>query len=303
MPAHTTNLAYSIALALGGRPNGTGWSCCCPAHADATPSLSVTERDGKVLVYCYAGCAQGAVIGALKARGLWGSEAQQSAQQPGPEPAETQKPEPPRDPLRSWARAVPVYFGSLPHLYLMSRAIALTAVEGSSLRFISDLWHWPSQSRWPAMIALVKLATGVEITCHQTFLSRDGAGKAPVEKPRLFPAGVSPLGGGVWFGTPDPAREFIVAEGLESLLSALRIFHVEAGCAALSALGIRCLILPPEAKRVRVFADHDAEGQGLAAAQDARRRWLGEGREVALSRAREIGWDANDVLMHRAGRI
>ena len=52
------------------------------------------------------------------------------------------------------------------------------------------------------------------------------------------------MGGGVWFGDADPAHEFIVAEGIESTLSAMRIFGVTAGCAALSEGGVRRLILP-----------------------------------------------------------
>lgn len=43
----------------------------CPAHADDHPSLSVTERDGRLLVHCHAGCPQEAVVEALRERGLW----------------------------------------------------------------------------------------------------------------------------------------------------------------------------------------------------------------------------------------
>ena len=43
----------------------------CPSHEDDKPSLSLTERDGRILVKCHAGCAQSAVIAALKAKGLW----------------------------------------------------------------------------------------------------------------------------------------------------------------------------------------------------------------------------------------
>src|SRR6202035_662934 len=44
------------------------------AHKDRNLSLAITEKDGKVLVHCYAGCPQRAVIEALNARGLWVSE-------------------------------------------------------------------------------------------------------------------------------------------------------------------------------------------------------------------------------------
>lgn len=43
----------------------------CPAHDDGHPSLYVNIRDGRVLLRCYAGCAQEQVIAALRARGLW----------------------------------------------------------------------------------------------------------------------------------------------------------------------------------------------------------------------------------------
>ena len=43
----------------------------CPAHNDEKPSLSLAEKDGKILVKCFAGCSQEAVIAELKRRGLW----------------------------------------------------------------------------------------------------------------------------------------------------------------------------------------------------------------------------------------
>ncbi len=46
---------------------------CCPAHDDRNPSLSVTDKNGKILVRCFAGCTQEEVIGALRDLGLWHS--------------------------------------------------------------------------------------------------------------------------------------------------------------------------------------------------------------------------------------
>lgn len=63
--------AEAIAQALGGRRCGRGWLARCPAHQDRSPSLSISERGGKVLVHCFAGCGQDAVLEALRARGLW----------------------------------------------------------------------------------------------------------------------------------------------------------------------------------------------------------------------------------------
>jgi RecA-family ATPase len=47
----------------------------CPTHNDHNPSLSITAKDGKLLVTCRAGCPKELVIEALRSRGLWSSEA------------------------------------------------------------------------------------------------------------------------------------------------------------------------------------------------------------------------------------
>ena len=43
---------------------------CCPAHDDRNPSFSVSDKNGKILVKCWAGCTQEEVIGALRGMGL-----------------------------------------------------------------------------------------------------------------------------------------------------------------------------------------------------------------------------------------
>ncbi len=50
----------------GVRRNGNGWTALCPAHADKSPSLSVREANGKVLLYCFAQCSVEAVCTAMR---------------------------------------------------------------------------------------------------------------------------------------------------------------------------------------------------------------------------------------------
>jgi putative DNA primase/helicase len=64
--------AERLAAALEGRRVGNYWVARCPAHDDHHPSLNIRAKDGKVLVKCWAGCSQAAVIEALKERELWG---------------------------------------------------------------------------------------------------------------------------------------------------------------------------------------------------------------------------------------
>ena len=67
---HTVN-AEMLAKALGGQWHGTYGTCCCPAHDDRTPSLSIRDGDnGEAIVHCFAGCDWRDVKKALRERGL-----------------------------------------------------------------------------------------------------------------------------------------------------------------------------------------------------------------------------------------
>jgi len=79
--------AKEIAQALGGKRAGRtdSFVCCCPAHEDRSPSLSVADKGGKVLLHCHADCEQAAVIAALRDRGLWeGSPTRKATPSLGP---------------------------------------------------------------------------------------------------------------------------------------------------------------------------------------------------------------------------
>lgn len=62
------------ALPKGRQLRGGKFLACCPAHEDKTPSLSISEVNGKTLFHCFAGCSQGEVISALANAGLWRDE-------------------------------------------------------------------------------------------------------------------------------------------------------------------------------------------------------------------------------------
>jgi putative DNA primase/helicase len=73
------------------------------------------------------------------------------------------------------------------------------------------------------------------------------------------------------------------------------------GWAALSAGGIRALMLPPEATHIIICADHDASGVGQRAADDAAARWLAEGRRVRVALPPEPDTDFADMLDTESG--
>jgi hypothetical protein len=59
--------ADSIAARLNAQSSGRGrWTTHCPAHNDRSPSLSIAEGDdGRVLLFCHAGCEIEAIAQAL----------------------------------------------------------------------------------------------------------------------------------------------------------------------------------------------------------------------------------------------
>jgi len=69
-PSQPSSKALEKVLARlkGVRASRRGWTACCPAHCDRTPSLSIgLGEHGQVLLKCFAGCA---VAGIVQAMGL-----------------------------------------------------------------------------------------------------------------------------------------------------------------------------------------------------------------------------------------
>lgn len=286
--------AETIAGALGGRKAGCGWMAYCPAHHDRTPSLSVRDVDGKVLVHCHTGCDQRAVIAALRARGLWTEYrsrsfspiARRTPRECKPDRNDGRRTE---EALAIWQSAKPAP-GTLVETYLASRGIDLPPPD--TLRFHPRLKH-PSGSSWPAMLALVTNGRdGTPIAIHRTFLARDSNGKAPIDPQKMM---LGPCRGGA-VRLAEPRGALMVGEGIETCLAAMQATGQPAW-AALSTSGLRALDLPRDFRDVIVLADGDDAGD--AAAKDRALRWKREGRRVRIARP-PLGADFNDVLMGRA---
>ena len=282
-------------MALGGRRTGRHWMSPCPTHEDRDPSLSLSDADdSKVLVHCHAGCDQSVVIGELRSRGLW-DDAGQHGRRPTTKQPPTASSTPAQDDsnrtaaaLRLWRAAVPAP-GTPVETYLRSRGIDLAVP--SSVRFHPRLKH-PSGGVWPVMVALVTHGPdGQALAIHRTFLTRDGAGKAPVPPQKMM---LGPCRGGA-VRLAIPSGKLMVGEGIETCLAAMQATGSSAW-AALSTSGLCALQLPADIRDVIVLADGDDPGE--SAALDAARRWKREGRTVRVARP-PPGMDFNDVLLGR----
>src|SRR5262249_37323203 len=254
--------AADIARALGeARREGRAWRCRCPLHG----GRSLTLRDGDagcVLVTCWAGCDRRDVLTELRRRGLLGERTTDYRRS-----VRTSQ----REKLDRTARALAFSREARPapgtpvEIYLRRRGISLDAWP-ATLQFHPacprprDEAGNPSPPL-PAMVALVEHVQCGPVGVHAVYLRPDGSGKAEIPKDRQK-ASFGPIkGGAVRLGIPRAGEWLAIGEGIETTLSVMAACAMPAW-AALSAGGIRSLVLPREATHVIVCADNDASGVG-----------------------------------------
>jgi hypothetical protein len=281
--------AAEIAAALGdARREGRGWRCRCPLHGGVSLVLAHGRND-QLLIKCWGGgCNALDILAELRQRGLLVGRSYDDARpgcvttrnDGGPDTARRIAAA-----RRLWgesqdARRSPVVS------YLAGRGITLAVPP--SLRWVRQCWHREAEAHLPTMIAGVRNVDGELIGVHRTFLTPDYR--------RRDRASLGPIGGGaVRLAPVRPDDWLVIGEGVETVLSVMQCTGL-AGWAALSAIGVERLVLPPDAQRVLIVADHDSNGTGERAAHNAAQRWLAEGRGVRLAMPAGVGEDANDLL-------
>jgi len=137
------------------------------------------------------------------------------------------------------------------------------------------------------MIARVEHAEHGPVAVHRTFLAIDGSGKASLDPVRMSHG---PVGGAAVRLAPA-SSVLAIAEGIETALSYMQATSTPTW-AALSARGMRALVLPENVLEVVIAAD--ADPVGIMAAHAAARRWISEGRLVSIVRP-PLGRDFNDL--------
>lgn len=255
--------------------------CPCCGYKQA---FSITVKDGKELFHCHAGCAQDELLASMR-----------GYKQPTLRPF---MPEPVRDvshirtyAQKLWDSSQDGCMGLVP-IYLASRGLVGAVPE--SLRFLSAHLHKPSVKYFPVMLAAVTDIHGKLHAIHRTYLTKDGRSKAPVVPAKMTLGTV----GGLACHLAPAASEMAVSEGIETGLS-VQLSTGLPTWAALSAGGIRNLMLPPLplASEVVIAADNDPVG--IRSAREAAFLWREQGRRVRIALPPE-GLDFNDVLLNGA---
>lgn len=161
-----------------------------------------------------------------------------------------------------------------------------------------EYWHeGKSYGNYPALVAVVRGADGVEVTLHRTYLDQAGnKADVPTVKKLMSPATPGSSRGGAIRLYP-PAKELILAEGIETAL-ALHLSLDKPCWACVSAGGLEAVSVPEQVKRVIIGADNDANGAGQKAAYELVNRLIKEDRqiEVKVIIPDHVGTDWLDVF-------
>ncbi len=281
--------AQGITRALRGVWHGRYGTARCPAHDDRLPSLSLANgHDGRLLLYCYAGCSFREIIQALIRIGLLGKQAyDQTLSFSKQFCADLKRAKQKAERAKAiWQQSQPIK-NTLAETYLRMRGI--TCDLPADLRFHSKCPH-PSGGTLPALVALVKGAGSFAI--HRTFLKDNGC--KTDQKPAKAMLG-SVTGGGVHLSQANP-KHLVICEGIETglaLLSGLLSEPVNLW-ASLSTSGMMRVNLPPTKGRLTIAMDGDDAGRKAGFTLAARA--YSHGFEVFMMQAPK-GTDFNNVLL------
>lgn len=295
----------------GGHWHGNHGSCRCPAHNGDGDSLSVTDRPDRVLVYCFKGCDQRAVLDALRSKGLW-PERDDLGLVTRPRAPVIARPVQGIDEdeiarMRSarqiWQAALPAA-NTAASIYLWSRGINIRSLP-PTIRFAPELFNAEAKRPYPALVAAIQDANG-QVTAIQRIWVKDRwatsgeeisskSFKAPVKQVKKT---LGPMrDGAVRLGRV--CATLGIAEGIETGLSAQQIFSlpVWVSCGA-SRMG--CLAVPEQVWRVVIFGDNGDAGEKAAERAADIYRAQGYAVDIELPPAELADW--NEVQAARPGR-
>ena len=283
--------ARTIVESLGGTWRQNKGMCCCPAHDDRTPSLSVTLGRKAILFHCFAGCSNEEVIAALDRQGVRSRDLFDGSGAVAADRLEKRTFN--SNARRLWHSATAISDGPAEG-YLAQRGILRASDQ---LRYLERTPLGPrgAVQFLPAMLAAVTTDIGI-IAIHRTFLDAPNAKLAGFDRPKRA---LGSLGCGAVRLAPPAAGRLGLAEGIESALSATQMFGVPCW-ATLGNERFGLVAIPESVRELHLFIDNDAGGE--FANQRALKAYAASCRVIQSRAPASAGFDWNDELKARLAR-
>ncbi|EZP71155.1 Genomic island protein [Novosphingobium resinovorum] len=283
--------ARTIVESLQGTWSRGKGMCCCPAHDDRTPSLSVTLGRKAILFHCFAGCSNEEVIAALDRQGVRGRDLFDGSGAVAADRLEKRTFN--SNARRLWHSATAISDGPAEG-YLAQRGILRASDQ---LRYLERTPLGPrgAVQFLPAMLAAVTTDIGI-IAIHRTFLDAPNAKLAGFDRPKRA---LGSLGCGAVRLAPPAAGRLGLAEGIESALSATQMFGVPCW-ATLGNERFGLVAIPESVRELHLFIDNDRGGE--LAESRALKAYSAPGRVIQSRAPASAGFDWNDELKARLAR-
>lgn len=255
----------TIVRVLGGElyDGGRRANIPAPGHSRRDRSVSLLERDGRLIIHVFGGGDWRAVRDDLRGRGLLGGEASdQGPADPGgvSEEASRRRRRQTAELLWSQARAIA---GTLSERHCRLRGLVGPVPGDTALRHhgLTPLSVYrPGPATRPALLAGIVDPAGAVSAVEIAYLGPGGRRAVGLRLPRKT-VGVIEPGSAVRF---DPAAEaMVVAEGVFTTLSARQRFGLPAW-ALLSTSNLRCWSPPRGVRSVLIAADRGQDGEASA---------------------------------------
>lgn len=280
----------TIVEGLDGRWHVDRGVCCCPAHDDRTPSLSVRIGATSLLLKCFAGCDTLEVIRAIRRAGLMDRD-RLTTLQDGRSDRRDDDERHRNAAIRLWGQARPVE-GTPAERYLRARGLPPPYTQ---VRFHprTPLGSGAERLHLPALITAVRDISGV-IAIQRTYLDPSGAKRTMVQPRRTL----GRLGSGAVRLVPAGER-LGIAEGYETACAAMHLLRLPVW-ASLGSTRVAHVAIPPSVRTVVLLPDHGRAG--VLAESAARATFLAQGLRVETLWPPTWASDWADVLMRQEER-
>ncbi len=268
----------------------SGKHCACPM-CGGKDRFRFDDKDGRGTYFC-SGC--GAGDGVKLVMGITGQTFKDTARQierlAGVVQPTASKPERTNDDKiaalrRVWSESKPIQRSDEAALYLAGRGLKLYDLP-ENIRVHPALRYQDGETvgTYAAMLATVTAPDGRAASLHRTYLQESR--KAPVTAPKKLMQGLPIAGAAIRLTAVSQILG--IAEGIETALAASELFEVPVW-SCISTAGIESFEPPAGVREVIVFADHDENFAGQAAAYRAAHRLKLRGFEVEVCIPQEPG--------------